>query len=53
MSYLEIGDLMAHIRDREIIVLKDMRHPTRPPMVLDLQEAMALADWINEVIPRG
>lgn len=53
MSTLEVGDLKAHIRYGEIIILVDARQTTNRPLVLDLEEAMALADWINEVIPRG
>ena len=52
MLGFEVGDIVGEFKDTaELMILRDNRAKTRPPPILDLEEAAALRDWLNKVLP--
>jgi hypothetical protein len=45
----EFGDLRTELRASGILILQD----TKDTVVYDSKEALALRDWLNEVLPAG
>jgi hypothetical protein len=50
MLGFEVGDIVGEFRSGRLVILRDNSTRTRW-LILDLEEAAALRDWLNKVLP--